>query len=82
MKLSALSEVYELDERLQQIDLERKKLADSREISIRIADLHNYSEAVDCGSDAGRSVVTAFDTYLDWLEADIKERLKELGVEP
>lgn len=81
MKLSDLSEVSELDDRLQQIERERQQLAESREISIRVHGLDNYLEEVGCDGDAARSVLTAFDAYLNWLTEDIKTRLKELGVE-
>ena len=82
MKLSDMNEVSELNDRLQHIERERQKLAESQEIGIRVHELHGYSETINCNmGDAARSVITAFDAYLDWLESDTKGRLKELGVD-
>jgi hypothetical protein len=83
MKLSDLTEVSDLDDRLQDIERERKRLVESQEISVKVHDVGSYSETISTSmGDAARSVITAFDAYLEWLEGDIKERLKELGVEP
>jgi hypothetical protein len=81
MKLSDLSEVSDLDDRLQNIDRQRQLLTEKAEVTVTITGITDYREIVDGGSKAGAAVLQAVTAYLDWLRTDIHKRLKECGVE-